>query len=131
MMKSFDAEATKVSLELTARSVMSPFQAYIMKYEDITRRTYKYVFIHREGKKKGVGRVEGGGGRTMEFLYELTSCPRQLAKQYAVSIDQIFTRRSSEPVITYRPDRSNMAACQVSDRTQQHQPPNQYVVHRF
>lgn len=60
MMKSFDAEATKVSLELTARSVMSPFQAYIMKYEDITRRTYKYVFIHREEKKKGVGRVEGG-----------------------------------------------------------------------
>lgn len=129
MMKSFDAEATKVSLELTARSVMSPFQAYIIKYEDnITRRTYKYVFIHWEGKKRG---GEGGGGRTMEFLYELTSCPRQLAKQYAVSIDQIFTRRSSEPVITYRPDRSNMAACQVSDRTQQHQPPNQYVVHRF
>lgn len=60
MMKSFDAEATKVSLELTARSVMSPFQAYIMKYEDITRRTYKYVFIHREEKKRG---GEGGGWR--------------------------------------------------------------------
>lgn len=59
MMKSFDAEATKVSLELTARSVMSPFQAYIMKYEDITRRTYKYVFIHREEKKRGWGGWRG------------------------------------------------------------------------
>lgn len=41
---------------------------------------------------------------------ELTSCPRQLARQYAVSIDHIFTRRSSEPVITYLPERSKIAA---------------------
>lgn len=126
MMQSFDAEATKVLLELTARSVMSPFQAYIRKYEDnITKRTYKYILMHWEkGEKKKKG-------RTILFLNELTSCPRQLAKQYAVSIDQNFTRRSSEPVITCRPDRSNMAACQVSDGTQQNQPPNPYVVNRF
>lgn len=40
---------------------------------------------------------------------ELTSCPLQLARQNAVSIDQILTRRSSEPVITYLPERSNIA----------------------
>jgi len=43
------------------------------------------------------------------YKNRLTSCPRQLAKQYAVSIDQIFTSRSSEPVITYLPARSNIA----------------------
>ena len=41
--------------------------------------------------------------------YLLTSCPRQLARQNAVSIDQILTRRSSDPVITYLPERSNIA----------------------
>uniref|UniRef100_A0A2P2LT85 Bromodomain and WD repeat-containing protein 3 n=1 Tax=Rhizophora mucronata TaxID=61149 RepID=A0A2P2LT85_RHIMU len=59
--QSFEAEATKVLLELTAKSVMSP------------------------------------------------SCPRQLARQNAVSIDQIFTRRSSEPVTTYLPEQSKIA----------------------
>lgn len=46
----------------------------------------------------------------LKYKNILTSCPRQLAKQYAVSIDQTLTSRSSEPVITYLPDRSNIAA---------------------
>jgi len=45
-----------------------------------------------------------------KLYFLLTSCPRQLAKQNAVSIDQILTRRSSEPLITNLPDPSNMAA---------------------
>lgn len=42
-------------------------------------------------------------------LFFLTSCPRQLARQNAVSIDQILTKRSSDPVITYRPQWSSIA----------------------
>lgn len=40
---------------------------------------------------------------------QLTSCPRQLDRQKAVSMDQILTKRSSDPVITYLPERSNIA----------------------
>jgi hypothetical protein len=38
------------------------------------------------------------------------SWPRQLRKQSPVSEDQIFTSRSSEPVMTYCPVRSKIAA---------------------
>lgn len=95
MMQSFEAEATKVLLKFTARSVMSPFQAEKYKYFKQTNKTTNKYLMVDEHAFDGI---------------ELTSCPRQLAKQYAVSIDQIFTSRSSEPVITYLPDRSNMAA---------------------
>lgn len=93
IMQSFEAEATKVLLKLTARSVISPLKHKI----DI-----RCQIKPRRGKLKGPQAYQN------DCL--LTSCPRQLAKQYAVSIDQILTRRSSDPVITYLPDRSNMAA---------------------
>lgn len=94
--KSFEADATNALFELTARSVISPFR-FCMNNEEIS--SYR-----------------GGGTAKLHKLIslgknnKLTSCPRQLAKQKAVSIDQIFTRRSSDPVMTYLPDRSNIAA---------------------
>jgi len=91
MMKSFEEDATKALLELTAKSVISPF-THIKK---------KDILQTRNGKDWGNG--------SKETQSRLTSCPRQLAKQNAVSMDHIFTRRSSEPVITYRPERSNVA----------------------
>lgn len=54
----------------------------------------------------------------------LTSCPRQLDKHNAVSMDQIFTRRSSEPVITYRPERSNVATGNISQKNVTQSCPN-------
>lgn len=80
MMKSFEEDATKALLGLTAKSVMSPFKLNTQ----INLQKRRYVRIKQATR--------------------LTSCPRQLAMQYAVSIDQIFTRRSSEPVITYLPE---------------------------
>ena len=95
-MQSLEAEAIRVLFTFTARSVMSPL-----------KESYKYQSNKSKRKKKKRGRErEGQKGNYLR----LTSCPRQLAKQYAVSIDQILTRRSSEPVITYLPDRSKMAA---------------------
>ena len=91
-MQSFEEDATKVLFEFTAKSVMSPFHAWIemqlmIKQQRKPRNQWYWIYI------------------TI-----LTSCPRQLAKQKAVSMDQIFTRRSSEPVTTYLPERSNIAA---------------------
>ena len=91
-MQSFEEDATKVLFEFTAKSVMSPFHGWIemqlmIKQQWKPRNQWYWIYI------------------TI-----LTSCPRQLAKQKAVSMDQIFTRRSSEPVTTYLPERSNIAA---------------------
>lgn len=48
--------------------------------------------------------------RWLENCCRTTSWPRQLRKQSPVSEDQIFTSRSSEPVMTYCPVRSKIAA---------------------
>ena len=81
IMKSLDEDATTALLELTARSVISPL---IWKME---QNKWNYVISERS-----------------VYIYatqpQLTSWPRQLARQKAVSIAHILTRRSSEPVIT-------------------------------
>ena len=51
MMQSFDAEATKVLLELTARSVMSPFTHIYQKMKIIALNGNKNYKLKREGVK--------------------------------------------------------------------------------
>jgi hypothetical protein len=97
-MQSFEEDATKVLFEFTARSVMSPFHTWIEMQ----------LVIKQKWKDKEMERQRNDAYLIYRTI--LTSCPRQLAKQKAVSMDQIFTRRSSEPVTTYLPERSNIAA---------------------
>lgn len=71
MMKSFEAEATKVLLKLTARSVISPLKKCT---SDVANKTLK-LFLNA-GVSARLSDICAYNG-----LIELTSCPRQLAKQ--------------------------------------------------
>lgn len=62
MAKSFEADATKALFELTAKSVMSPFDSYNKKGRINNTSKNKWGYIEspkREGMREGGGRREG------------------------------------------------------------------------